>query len=1013
LIRRAERKAGKEINRKRLANRLHISTSSLYAYLSGSTLPSHVTLDGLLLELGAASTDMRRLADGRDRLEEGQVRRCAAGKTSRTPPFHGDGLSDGQGGADFRLWTDDLVPPEVVAPGGYLTGQRPMLYHLREGFFAERPAALEQARLAVVEWIASRPAFANDTVRLPVFWLGGRSGSGKSVLLLQLLSRLHVDGTVRILWLSGDSRRLARAIDWIRRTNSGGTVWALGIDDPYQIGSTIDVAAHWRRALDTVEDLRQNGDGHLLPVVICCGPTEQAKQLADDFPDDIAMTVKVIDNEARDDYERLRRWFILRTGDTPPPVTDTNLLLVQLFFEWHHRHPLTEFARRFRARLTAMDPSGQIEDIVTRVLALNRLYAGYPVRAFEDLLDPARRDKLATLQQEAHLETHGAGASADVWIAHPHLADVIYETWFPAETRRHERREHLRRVIADCHTYGVDSASRTAPLWSLAQVLKPRTGDITARVNIDDLHDVLARWWAGCVSGDQPLPLADLPVWIELAALLPAVDWLPHPVTVAVQVLPTVAPDAAGLRETCHKLLQHAPTSDGVSDAIVSLIDEEIPWHEWLYVAIDALRRLEDPRLEPMARHLLTVTKDPARAADIAWTLGGILYLAGRYHDALSVLDEALVRVDVPPLWQARLNAWRARALPLIGHRDAGEDLARQTLAEGLRLADRITIGHSLHALYLLTGWETGLGYVDEALQVIGDSPETTGLRVALLVNRANNLECLGRSPESETAIREARSLAERTGAWSLPTVRVHLAERYLKTGKWDEALDELDLVTGKLGLFERLVGLGGRAFIAAHRDEHASYTKAVSAAQDLPELVGFMRGNAALLLMAQAVHLEQEHGPRQAAELLAGTVAIDDGVELFDRYMWLPELVRLALAADDPDLAKAAVAAADADAGTEPTPQRITAARHSRAILHADTAALLALADHYRSNGDLLTLGHVCEQAAVLLARSTDRHGAQAALARATSAYRQLDARWDERRACARLQEYQIASDE
>jgi tetratricopeptide (TPR) repeat protein len=781
----------------------------------------------------------------------------------------------------------------------------------------------------------------------------------------------------------------------------------LAIDDPYQLGSPLEPATRWREALDAVADLRQDGFGQRLPLIVCCGPTEQANQLAEDFPDDLAVTVEIIGNESAEDYEQLRGWFTARTGDTPPPVAAQNLLMVQLFFEWHHRHPLTEFARRFRVRLTAMDPSGRIADVVTRILTLNRLYAGYPAAAFHDLLEPCLRDKLATLQREAHLQTHGDTAGREIWIAHPHLANIIYETWFPPDTRRHERMDHLRSILQDCHRYGADGATRTVPLWALTQIFKDRTGNLAARIDPEDAHSVVATWWTTRVKQTGPVPLDELPVWLELAASPRAAHWSPHPVTVALQAVPTATPDTAGLRETCHKLLQHAPTAPGVNDAVIGLLNGQMPWHEWLHVAIDALRRLEDPRLEPTARHLLTVTRDPTRAADIAWTLGGILYLAGRYDEAMSVLDDALARDNVPPIWQARLSAWRARVLPLTGRRHDGERLARVTLAEGRRLGDHITIGHSLHALYLLATYEDGLNYVNEALDVIADRPDTVGLRVALLTNRASNLHCLGQHQAAEESMREARTLAEQTGAWSLPTVRVQLAEQYIKIGRWDEAQAELRLVTGKLSLFERVTKLGGLAFIAAHREDRTACARALTESRALPELMSFMRGNAALLLMAQAVDAEQRHGPRQAADILADTVATEEGTDLFDRNLWLPDLVRLALAVHDPDLARAAVAAAETDAAAEPIPQRTTAARHARAVLHADPAELLLIAETYRTHGNPLAGGQAYEQAAVHLAQSHGQQAARTALAHAITAYRHLNATWDERRANNRLHPY------
>jgi tetratricopeptide (TPR) repeat protein len=66
----AQLSAGAEIKVTALARRLHMSPSSVYAYLDGTTLPSPVVLDNILHELCASPADMRRLADLRERVRK-------------------------------------------------------------------------------------------------------------------------------------------------------------------------------------------------------------------------------------------------------------------------------------------------------------------------------------------------------------------------------------------------------------------------------------------------------------------------------------------------------------------------------------------------------------------------------------------------------------------------------------------------------------------------------------------------------------------------------------------------------------------------------------------------------------------------------------------------------------------------------------------------------------------------------------------------------------------------------
>ena len=423
--------------------------------------------------------------------------------------------------------------------------------------------------------------------------------------------------------------------------------------------------------------------------------------------------------------------------------------------------------------------------------------------------------------------------------------------------------------------------------------------------------------------------------------------------------------------------------------------------------SLDVLNRLDEARAA--AVRALAEAADPAQAAEIGWSLAAILYVAGRYADSLLVIDEALARPGMPARWCARLRAARAKVLAGTGHNAAAEAAALDAIDEGERVDDPLAVGYAHQVLYLVTGIEAGLVHVEHALKSIGQDPETIGLRVNLLSNRADALEELGHLDAAGAAMHEALVLAEKVGTWRLPMVRVQLGLHYLQTGRWDDARAELEPTTGKFGLFERLTRLGCLAYIAAHRDERAAGTKLLRAAEDLPELAGYMRGNGGHLEMARAVHAEQRGGPAAAVTVLAGTIAPEDESDLFSRCLWLPDLVRLALAVGDLDLARATVGTADGDAKVQPLPRRLLAARQARAVLDGDAATLLDLADQYRHSRAPLAAGQSAEEAAVLLARAGDRPGARGAATVAVAAYREVGADWDIRRTDARLRQYGV----
>jgi DNA-binding CsgD family transcriptional regulator len=412
---------------------------------------------------------------------------------------------------------------------------------------------------------------------------------------------------------------------------------------------------------------------------------------------------------------------------------------------------------------------------------------------------------------------------------------------------------------------------------------------------------------------------------------------------------------------------------------------------------------------ERAALEALGVSRDPIESAELTYDLAYVLVLEGRYDDCFVLLDRAIGADGTDSRWRARLQAFRSRVLAANGDREECERTARQALAEGERLGDPATQALALGGLYLIADHTDGQAYLDRALAVLGHQPETVDLRVVTLSNCAYNRHALGDAEPAERLIQEALILSERYGSWRIPWVRALVSELYIDTGRWDEALAVLEVTDEKFSLLERLWRGGGLAFLAAHRDERARCAELLATMADLPELAGFMRGNAGLLYMAQAIEAEQRGGPAAGLAVLADTLAVEDGVDLYDRCQWLPDVARLALAADEPGLAQAALVAAEADAEADGLPRRVAAAARIRALLDRDADALHALADRYQEMNAPLQVGQCYEEAAQLHAQAGDVTAARSALTSAVSVYGEFGARWDIRRADARLRGYGV----
>jgi tetratricopeptide (TPR) repeat protein len=416
---------------------------------------------------------------------------------------------------------------------------------------------------------------------------------------------------------------------------------------------------------------------------------------------------------------------------------------------------------------------------------------------------------------------------------------------------------------------------------------------------------------------------------------------------------------------------------------------------------------------EPVARELLAQTAEPRRRARMAWTLAYTLVRTGRADEALAVTGEALSAGDVPDAWRARLRSAHASALANGSRFDEAAAAAAEALADAERADDRLAAGYALHIQSLVSGFggdnAASLTLMERALAVIGDDPETTDLRLLLLGNRLTALVNVGREAEAEA--RELLAVAEGVGTARISTVRCQVAEYLFETGRWDDALAEMDaLFDPAADMMDVAVVLcrGLAALIAGHRDDYAGLATHLQAAQQLPELPGYHRIYGQYVLRAMALSAERNGCNSVAAALLTDAVAAGGNVVPAELH-WRADLVRCALAAADRSAAQTAVARCESDAAQRGGPDAATAAQWCRALADGDAAALAEAARFYRTVARPLELGQVLEDLAVLHAAGDDATAARAVLHEAMEIYAGLGAEWNVLRADARVRPYGI----
>ena len=413
------------------------------------------------------------------------------------------------------------------------------------------------------------------------------------------------------------------------------------------------------------------------------------------------------------------------------------------------------------------------------------------------------------------------------------------------------------------------------------------------------------------------------------------------------------------------------------------------------------------------ASRALTTMTDPVSRAETSWMLTRALVSLGDSHGAVATIGRALAGPDLPGLWHARILA----LLPMLqrvvtGDLDATEETARRALRVAEEVGDASAAAHALADLWLTLGVRrdhaAAIGYLDRALSVLGDDPVHQDMHLYILTIRIFALQNLSQWTQAELGLRQAREFAQRTGIPDRSTWANAAVLRYW-LGQWDDALAELgsDDAGADGYLRERWPSLlihGVTALIAGHREEHATAEAELKAGLALPIENLTDRENQDFLVAAHALALEQQGESGQAMTRLATMMTRGEG-EMTLVHQWLPDLVRLALAAGDPQLARRAAQACAVEAAAETRPARAAAASlRCRGLLESDPGPLREAVAHYRAVGPAAELPAALEDLAVVLAERGQQDEARAALDEAVSRFEAMQARWDIRRAESRL---------
>ncbi|MBP2324407.1 DNA-binding SARP family transcriptional activator/DNA-binding NarL/FixJ family response regulator [Kibdelosporangium banguiense] len=865
-----------------------------------------------------------------------------------------------------------VMPPHVAA-----------IAQSTSRLFVGRTDEVAKVRARVADVLAGRGGMA---------WIEGDPGIGKSELLIEALGDVQARGC-QLGWAIADEPDVRFPLRLILE--------CLGISVKSPDTDRAELARQLRtdRRTDDSDPVSAAVDRMLALVDRMCahGPV-----------------VLVIDDLQWADEASVHVWRRLAAATRQLP-----LLLVTCARTGHGRAELDQL--RARATLVVLEPlpPNDVESLTGSLAGgrpgrlLRRVAdraGGNPLYLREMVRGLVRDDAVDLIDGVAHID------QAQVETAPRSLAAAVERTCGALPQRTHE-------VLRWTAVLGPEAtlANVVALTGQAADSLRSALAEaVDANVVFDEGPRLVFRHplMREAILGNMPLPVRGV-LHREAARVLAAGD--APPIRVAEQfvaALSRLEPWVADWLVThVTEVANHAPLiAADLLEAVLGTMSGRDPSREVLLAAlVRVLFRLTRDS-EARAKQALAASTDPVRTEEMRQLLAAIIYRNGRRADSIRTLTGSEVDPAVPQEWVQRRKFLLAHLVRDVTDVDAAEVQAISAYTEAVANGEAGLVAHALQTRWIVDtvrrDHETALQRIDDAIDKVRGRAEFAGMQFNLLDNKLFTLQNLDRMQDADATLRAATELVLEH---RLPVgPQVSAAVHHYWTGRWDEALFELDAITEDgpaityAGLMDAgpagLLLHGVSALIAARRDDRAALAENLAAAERYLVITDSERESCDFLLAARAFAAVQRGDV--AGALVEFAPVLDPAyAEMMLRHQWLPDVVRLALDIADFARVEEALAVAEMEAARELVPARAYAALHRcRALAKGDLDSALTAVEHYRLVGRPVELAHALEDAAVLLAADNQRDQAIAAYAEAVQTFVALGARWDRARAKVRL---------
>lgn len=292
-----------------------------------------------------------------------------------------------------------------------ILGKQPIIEEIGYGRYMERHALVKDVLTEIDNIDVSNSG-------LSIFWIHGRSGSGKSVLLLQVIRQLVQQQKGEVIWLKSESRALIDLLKiWVENPPPLDIRWFVAIDDLYAPGR-LD-----QYQLEQISSIIISNPSIQFPTLLTCSPTNQLENFANDIDESfiVRWEMPLIN---KDEARELQQWYTNTTGKKPQIIGEAfeqnEGLILSMMIEMHEGE-IKQYAKRFAKRIE----SASLATALIPILTLNRLYI-YPPKSWlnDDQYDALRR---FNRQADFAIEAGGISGNQDgIRLRHPHLSNAFY-----------------------------------------------------------------------------------------------------------------------------------------------------------------------------------------------------------------------------------------------------------------------------------------------------------------------------------------------------------------------------------------------------------------------------------------------------------------------------------------------------------------------------------------------------------------------------------------------------------